>query len=483
MPRSYVRDDADLPENDLILALPGSYSALSCHIRHYVNADAHVVIVGEFAGGASGIVFAEPIAREVAEAVVPPGCEFTMVAYAPQHPLSGQARFHEVTFELDDSIRRPSSAVFAGPRVTLPHFRPLGLDAVEALTGRPVFTFPYGFYTRELAEAMNGQPARRVLELLIEEGLACPEHGPSRYGEYCGVDPNCDELRNRRARRWRSPYEPRLRSNDGVYVGTDTGYGSYIEFEEEGIRRSVPVFGMDAPEVAWGYHGSGPWEAATSILADYLGFLPRPELRARFKDELVALLPRDGFVLPVAELDAWYTDSNGTMRPGLVVVAGPSELTWSTGSANVKAGAIGRALREAGFDVYEPGRNAEPPHWARNDHRLHGMLHSSLRSALARCSMIVIPHDGHGMVPSVQSAEALRYALEHADVCCLIAYEHADASELSDYERLGVELAKIERSRSWDLRHVSAAVEAVDRACAAYECLHAPAGPPPRAAT
>ena len=44
--RRYVRDDADLPETDFILKLPGSYSPLSCHIRHYVDGDDHVVIVG-----------------------------------------------------------------------------------------------------------------------------------------------------------------------------------------------------------------------------------------------------------------------------------------------------------------------------------------------------------------------------------------------------------------------------------------------------
>lgn len=480
MSRRYVRDDADRPDNDLILGLPSSYSRLSCHVRHYVNADAHVVIVGEFAGGAGAILFAELIAREVAETVVPSEREFTMVAYTPQHPLSGRPHFHRVTFELDGQVRQPSSAVLAGPRLTLPHFHPLDLDAIEALTGRPVLTFPYAFYTRELAEAMNGQPAKRLLELLIEEGLVCPLHGPSPYGEYCGVDPHCDELRNQRARRWRTPHEPQGRSAEGAYVGTNTGRGSRIEFDEEGFRRPVPIFGLDAPEVAWGYHGSGPREAATSMLADYLGFLPRPELRARFKDEVVASLPRDGFVLPVAELDAWYAGSNGALRPGLVVVAGPSKLTWPTGSANVTAAAIGRALREARFDVYEPGRNAEAPQWARSDHRLHGMLHGSLRSALARCSMIVIPHDGHATVPSAESAEALGYALEHPDVPCLIAYEQAEASELPDDERFGVERARVHGAVP---RDVSAVVEAVNRACAAYECLHAPAGPPPRAAT
>jgi len=472
MPHKYVRDDADLPENDLILELPGSYSPLSCHIRHYVNAEAHVVIVGEFADGASGIVFAEAIAREVAEAIVPPRREFTMVAYAPQHPLSGRPHFQEVKFKRDGTVRRPSSAVFAGPRVTLPHFLPLDLDAVVAMAGRPVFTFPYGFYTRELAEAMNGQPARRVLELLIEAGLACPEHGPSSHGEYCGIDPRCDELRNRRARRWRKPYEPRLLSTAGLYVGTDTGRGSYIEFEEEGIRRSVPVFGLDAPEVAWDYGGLGAWEAATSILADFLGFLPWPTLRARFKDEVVRQLPDEGFVLSVAEIAAWYDAANSATRPGLVVVAGPSSLNWPAGRANSMAGAVGQVLKDAGFDVYEPGRNAEAPHWTSNDHRLHGMLHASLLSALDASSMVVIPYDGHGLVHGVESTTALWYALEHPRAPCLLAYDYVEARELADFERFGIGLAKIERSSPWDLRHVRAAVEAVDQACAAYECLH-----------
>ncbi|HMJ01965.1 MAG TPA: DUF6166 domain-containing protein [Conexibacter sp.] len=473
MPRRYVNDDADLPDHDLILELPGSHSGLTCHVRHYVHRDAHVVIVGELADGASPIVFAEPIARELAHLVVPSGQEFTMVAYVPQHPLSGEPHFREVTFEIDGSARRPSSAVFAGPKVTLPCFRPLDLDLVEAMAGRPVFTFPYGFYTSALAEAMNGQPAKRLLELLIEAGLACPTHGPSRHGEYCGVDPSCDEVRNRRARRWRVPFEPRRRSTGGAYVGISTDRSSRVVFDADGIRSAVPVFGMDAPEVAWGYGGAGPWEAATSILADYLGFLPWPELRGRFKGEVVAHLPRDGFVLPVAKLDAWYDEATPATRPGLVVVAGPRSLNWPAGGANPMAGAIGRALSDAGFDVYEPGRNAEAPSWTRNDRRLHGMLHASLLSALDLCSMLVVPYDGHGIVHGVESMAALWYALEHPGVPCLIAYEHAEMTELADFERFGVEIAKIEGAFPPD---VGAVLAAVDRACAAYECLHLAAG-------
>jgi hypothetical protein len=116
----------------------------------------------------SPIASAASLAREVAEIVVPPGQEFAMVAYAPQSPLSSEPHCHEVTFEIDGRTKRPSSAVFAGPKVALPCFKPIDLPAVEVLAGRPVLTFPYGFYTKVLAEATHGQPAKRLLNLLIE---------------------------------------------------------------------------------------------------------------------------------------------------------------------------------------------------------------------------------------------------------------------------------------------------------------------------
>jgi hypothetical protein len=144
------------------------------------------------------------------------------------------------------------------------------------------------------------------------------------------------------------------------------------------------------------------------------------------------------------------------------------------------AGAIGQELKDAGFDVYEPGRNAEAPAGTRSDRRLHGMLHGSLLSALDACSMVVIPYDGRGLVHGVESTEALWYALEHPRVPCLLAYDHVDAAQLADFECYGLQLAKVDRSHPWD---VSAAIDAVDRMCAAYECLRPSAGPPSRAAT
>jgi len=101
-------------------------------------------------------------------------------------------------------------------------------------------------------------------------------------------------------------------------------------------------------------------------------------------------------------------------------------------------------------------------------------------SALDACSMVVVPYDGHGLVHGVESTAALWYALEHPRVPCLLAYDHVDAAQLADFEHCGLEIAKVDRSLPGD---VSAAVDAVDRACAAYECLQSPVGPRSPAAT
>jgi hypothetical protein len=473
MRRRYVRSDVDLPDHDLILELAGAADQFSYHVRHYVHGDAHVVIVGVFGGGPSHLVDAQSIARELAELVVPAGRQFAMVAYAPQSPLSRQPRFREVSFEIGDRVKRPSATVLAGCQVAVPRTRPLDLAAVEAMAGRPVLTFPYGFYTRALAEAMNGQPAKRLFELLIEAGLACPVHGPSPYGEYCGTALACEQERNRRACAWRAPYAPRRRSVDGGYRGIATSYSAHIEFASGRHSWPVTIFGRDAPEPAWGYGGSGPAEAATSVLADYLGFLPWPELSARFKMEVIAQLPADAFTLPIAELDRWFDDARHASKRGLVVVAGPASLDWPAGQASGMATWITQGILDAGFDVYDPGRNGEAPRSRDTDHRLHGMLHASLLSALDRCSMLVIPYDGEAIMQDVECVTALRYALEHPDVAAVLAYGRAGANDFVNHETYGVAVVEVGDGMP---RDVDAVVSAIDRACAAYECLHVAAG-------
>ena len=475
MRRRYVSSDPDLPDHDLILEMSGGLSGLACHVRHYVHCGMNLVIAGQLDDGVSPIANATSIAREVATVVAPSGQEFTMIAYAPRTPLSVEPHFHEVTFEVGGRLKRPSAEMFEGDEAALSRFRPLDLSAVEAMVGRPVLVFPYGFYTRTLAEATNGQPAKRLLDLLIEVGLACPTHGPSPYGEYCGADPRCEQERNRRVRMWRTPYEPRRRSTDGVYMGSRTDRWARVEFALDGSRQQISVFGLAGPAVAWGYGGAGPQECATSILADYLGFLPRPELSARFETEVIANLPVDACTLPVSELNTWFDHANPAWKRGLVVVAGPASLDWPAGTANGIATWITQGLLDAEFDVYEPGRNGESPPWKKTDHSLHGMLHASLLSALDQGSMLVVPYDGEAILQDVESAAALRYALEHPDVPAVIAYDRAEASDFARHEEFGVNAARVGTGLP---RDVGAVVAAVNRARAAYECLQAAAAVP-----
>jgi hypothetical protein len=130
---------------------------------------------------------------------------------------------------------------------------------------------------------------------------------------------------------------------------------------------------------------------------------------------------------------------------------------------------IAQGLLDAGFDVYEPGRNGEAPRSRRTDHRLHGMLHASLLSALDRCSLLVIPYDGEAVMQGVECVTALRYALEHPDVAAVLAYDRAEANDFVSHETHGVAVVRVGGGMP---RDVGAVVSAVDGACAAYECLH-----------
>lgn len=87
--------------------------------------------------------------------------------------------------------------------------------------------------------------------------------------------------------------------------------------------------------------------------------------------------------------------------------------------------------------------------------------------------MIIIPHDGEALAPSVEAAAGLRYALEHPEAAALIAHDRADLSEFTQVMRFGLKAVPVGDGIP---RDVSAVLEAVDRACAAYECLRPEAG-------
>jgi len=92
-----------------------------------------------------------------------------------------------------------------------------------------------------------------------------------------------------------------------------------------------------------------------------------------------------------------------------------------------------------------------------------------LLSALARCSMLVIPFDGEAIVQGVECVTALHHALEHPDLPAVLAYDRAAASDFLNHETRGVSAVRVGAGIP---RDVDAVVAAVDRVCAAYECLH-----------
>jgi hypothetical protein len=437
-------------------------------VRHYVHGERHTVIVGRLDDGGVGVIGAATrIARRLAEMVVPEGRDFVLIDYTPHPPFDAEAEFKQVTFEVHGQRQSPSPAVLNLWPTPWPCYRPLSLDEVERFTGRPVMTFPYGAYTRALAEATNGQPATRLFDLLVEMDLACPVRGPSKFGGYCagGCTRHFDRLKQMRT--WRSPHRPQHQASDGTYIGVGGARCAHIEFQTDCDRRRLPVYGLAGPEVAWGYGGSGPEEGATTLLADYVGFLPRPVLRAAFEKDVIARLPRDGFELSVREMDAWYETAHRPWARGLVVVAGASLVHGFTGVVTGIGAYIARQLADIGFDVYEPEENGYVSGWRGPDRRLMGMLHASLVGALEVCSMIVVPYDGDAIVQAPTAAIALDYAVTH-DVPLAIAHRNARDADLGAYASLGFLLAEVDAISPFN---VTTVLEAVDRRCAAFECL------------
>jgi hypothetical protein len=83
----------------------------------------------------------------------------------------------------------------------------------------------------------------------------------------------------------------------------------WCEDEEPAIsrRRSLGTEGPPGPSIAgfeWGYCGSGPARLALAILDDYLADGRRAmDLCQEFKRQVIANLPRHGWVLTARELD------------------------------------------------------------------------------------------------------------------------------------------------------------------------------------
>ena len=55
----------------------------------------------------------------------------------------------------------------------------------------------------------------------------------------------------------------------------------------------------------WGYAGSGPAQLSLALLSDVLGDEAAQELYQRFKRDVVARFPREGFAISAEAIEAW----------------------------------------------------------------------------------------------------------------------------------------------------------------------------------
>jgi hypothetical protein len=473
----FVREPSDLPDHDLMLPIePDRPHSAVCHVRHFVNRGRHVVVAGSLDDeAASATINAIEVAREAASFVAR-GEPFRLIAYQPVHARSGQPEFHDVSFELGERrLAAHDLAALDGRRIPLPSFRAIDHRTVERIVGRPVLRYPYGAYTRAIAEAMVGQPAVRMQDLLDELHLGCPAHGRSAGGEYCSQhQPVCYSALHQARRRWCTPFRPRRQGRGGAYLGERAMQAkSRIWFEPEPGwgRTAVPVFRLFDEGVAW--DGSNCLEAAIAVLADFLGFLPGRELRSRFGEDIVSKL-RGDFVLTVEQVEAWYATAHAEHERGLVVVAGPDSTRDSTsGGAWSIAFSATEELLQRGFDVYDPGRNAECTAWHGDETR--GLLHGSLLGALRTCNAIVLPLATNDWSFSVELSAAVSFAAAHGQVPVIVACDDIDAaltsSQVYGWEWLGFRFVTIDRYRLYGA--AGEAVEAVHALCSAYEGMEA----------
>ena len=469
----FVREPFDLPDHDLVLAVePDLPDSPVCHVRHFVTRGRHVVVAGSLDDEAASVMIsAIDVARE-AGSFVTRGQPFRLIAYEPAGPQSGKPEFHEVSFDLGERrLAAHELAALDQRRIPLPSFRAIDHHTVERIVGRPVLRYPYGSYTRAMAEAMVGQPAVRMQDLLDELRLGCPTHGRSADGEYCSQhQPVCYSALHQVRRRWGAPFTPRRQGRGGAYLGEramDARSRIWFEPEPGWGRTAVPVLRLFDEGVAW--DGSNGLEAAIAVLADFLGFLPARELRSRFGEEIVSKL-RGDFVLTVEQVEAWYATAHADHERGLVVVAGPDSTRDSTsGGAWSIASSATEELLQRGFDVYDPGRNAECT--ARHGNDTRGLLYGSLLGALTACNAIVLPLAASDWSYATELSAAVSFAATDSQVPVIVACDDIDAaltpSQVYGWEWLGFRFVTIDRYRLYGAARE--AVEAVDALCSAYE--------------
>jgi hypothetical protein len=91
----------------------------------------------------------------------------------------------------------------------------------------------------------------------------------------------------------------------GAFVHDDDGGKVHIVIPGQPQRPLYHYLTSSPTGFAWGYGGQGPSDLAQSLLADRLGYLPAEPICAEFRDDIVAKLDGDEFVLTFEQVDAW----------------------------------------------------------------------------------------------------------------------------------------------------------------------------------
>lgn len=69
------------------------------------------------------------------------------------------------------------------------------------------------------------------------------------------------------------------------------------------MRSDIRNHSPDGAE--WGYGGSGPAQLSLALLADVVGDYDAEELYQRFKREVVARFPHEGFAITAEAIEEW----------------------------------------------------------------------------------------------------------------------------------------------------------------------------------
>lgn len=95
-----------------------------------------------------------------------------------------------------------------------------------------------------------------------------------------------------------------------IYVGKRDGAGNPQVLKKVDDLASLalpPRFDLarHADGLNWAYSGSGPRQLAVALLADVLGDEFALELSQRFKQDVVARLPHEGFSISAEAVEEW----------------------------------------------------------------------------------------------------------------------------------------------------------------------------------